>query len=349
LAINRGDFASALSLLEKVRSEGPKETDHLESALTGLGKLARAQMLAQAIRFDNRQPEVPPGLLAGCVSCLEHEAVGRTVLDAAQRGDMAAARDGIEALARRDDLEPETAHHLALIFLRGALWLEESDADRADKLWRCSWRCWLCWAQTANASDLNLIFSRLLAEHRRAIIHHMARGAVDAGRRHWRCVMDLGADPLMAKRVDRFRDELTTEYLVHTRESMRYGTIPAGYDADFEAGLNCLSRLLSLDSNNARLLSEAISICTEWFQESYEIGDLHKLARGVERFTPLALQLARQIEQSGGAELTAHGVLAEFTNFRGFVCNDPVRKAELYREAQRLHPSHRRPNMEALP
>jgi hypothetical protein len=349
LAIFQGDPASALGWVEKARSENDEARSRTEVALPELRALARAQKLAEAVRFTQQQPALAPGLLSGFVACLDREEVGRSALDAAERGDMAAAQSCLATLAARDSLQPDTSHHLALIYLRGALWAEESDAVLADELWRLSWRCWLHWAQSANTTDRNLIFSWLLTEHRTVIKDLLARNAIDAARRHWLRVMDFTANPILTKRIEAFRDELATEYLVLTRESMRYGTVPSGYDADYETGLNCLARLLSLDSSNQRLLTEVVSICTEWFQECYGIGDLQTLARAVERFTPFALQLGRRIEQSDAAELTARSVLAEFTKFRGFVCEDPVRKADLYREAQRWHPSRGRPKAETIP
>src|SRR5262249_35555591 len=154
-----------------------------------------------------------------------------------ERGDTAAAQSCLATLAARDSLQPDTSHHLALIYLWGALCAGESDAVLADELWRLSWRCWLHWAQSASTTDRNLIFSWLLTEHRTAIKDLLARNAIDAARRHWLRVMDFTANPILTKRIEAFRDELATEYLVLTRESMRYGTIPSGYDADYETGL----------------------------------------------------------------------------------------------------------------
>jgi hypothetical protein len=337
--------------VEKARNEHPEAADPTESVLPELRALALSQRLAHAARFHEQQSVVQPGLLSGFASCLKRDEAGRAALDAAQRDDTAAVHASLEILALRDTLEPDTAHHLALIYHRGALCVGESDPGLADKLWRLSWRCWLCWTQTANASDRKLILSYLFTEHGTAIRNLLARNAIDAARRHWRRVMDLAANPILAKRIEAFRDELATEYLVLTRESMRYGNIPAGYDADYETGLNWLTRLLSLDRDNMRLLTELVSICTEWFQECYGTGALKKLAEGVDRFTPFALHLGRLIERSDGAELTARSVLAEFTKYRGYMTDDPERKAELYREAQHWHPTHARrsPNTETNP
>jgi hypothetical protein len=351
LAISQGNPALALRFVEQARSEHTKAADPMESVLPELRALALTQRMAQAVRFQEQQSVVLPGLLSGFVSCLEREEAGRAALDAAQRDDTAAVHASLEVLAQRDSLEPETAHHLAVIYHRGVQCVGESDPGLADRLWRLSWRCWLRWAQTAKSSDRNLVFSCLLTEHRTSIRDLLARNAIDAARRHWRRIMDLAGNPLLARRIDAFRDELATEYLVLTRESMRYGTIPAGYDADYETALNWLTRLLSLDRDNPRLLTDLVSICAEWFHECYAISDLDKLAQGVERFTPFALQLGRLIERSKGAELTARSALAEFTKFRGYVADDPQRKAELYREAEHWHPTHHRqlPRSEAQP
>jgi tetratricopeptide (TPR) repeat protein len=348
-ALGRGDPALGLRWLNQANRDGIQKTDLIEAAMPELRRLARSQKLAEAVRFTDQQPTQAPGLLNGAVSCLEHETAGRAALEAAERGDQATAQALLRTIAASDNLQPDTAHHLAITFQCGAVWTESKDAVRADQLWRSAWRCWLRWAETANLSDRGLVFTWLLAEHRQNIKELLARNAVEEARRHWQRVMDLAENRAPAKRIDAFRDELATEYLVMAREAMRYGSISAGYDADYATGLNWLVRLLSLDRDNRRLLMELVSICTEWFQECYGVGDLQQLSQGVERFTPFALHLGRQIEQSDSAELTARAVLADFTKYRAFVTDDPARKADLYAEAQRWHPTHGRPNTGVMP
>jgi hypothetical protein len=309
------------------------------AVLQELRQLARADALARVARFEESQPASVPGLLVGAVGCLEREPEGAALLEAAMRGDLATARQLLELLANRPDLSAATAHHLALLYLRAALHAEENGLSRADEFWGQSWRCWLRWASAASSEDRGLVFDLLLDLHRVRINELLARNAIEDARHPWRRVADLASTGgELVERIARFRDDLTTECLVRAREAMRYG-VAAGWDNDYEAGVTCLTRLLSLDRDNARLLTELVVICTEWSQECYANSDAEQLARLVDRFTPLALQLARLVDRSGGAELTARTALAEFTKFRGFVVTDPARKAALYREALRYHPT----------
>ena len=83
-----------------------------------------------------------------------------------------------------------------------------------------------------------MLLDWLLAGCRRRVADLLARNAVDAARRHWALTQDLpemageideplGAD--LAGRAARFRDDLATDYLLATREAMRYGDIPEGW------------------------------------------------------------------------------------------------------------------------
>ena len=76
LAIFQGDPASALGWVERARSENDEARSHTEVALPELRALARAQKLAEAVRFTQQQLAVAPGLLSGFVACLEREEVG---------------------------------------------------------------------------------------------------------------------------------------------------------------------------------------------------------------------------------------------------------------------------------
>jgi hypothetical protein len=147
----------------------------------------------------------------------------------------------------------------------------------------------------------------------------------------------LGRD--LGQRVTAFRDDLATEYLLTTREAMRYGAIPEGWRADYEKGLGYLRRLLSLDRDNVRLLTALVEICGEWFLDLYNAANPPTLAAQVERFTPFAVQLARQVEGRSG-EVPARAALSDFFKFRGFVARNAEDKKALYREALRFNPAN---------
>jgi hypothetical protein len=239
---------------------------------------------------------------------------------------------------------------LAIIELRVAEALEDQDdPGAAEPCWRLTWRCWLLhFAGRKHDPAQRLLFDYLLGIHRKHTNALLAREAVDAARRHWILVQelpgraasldeDMGQD--LAGRVLRFKDELATEYLLTTREAMRYGDVPEGWRADYEKGLGYLRRLLSLDRDNLRLLTALVEVCGEWFLDLYNAEDGPRLRELVERFTPFALQLARLVEGRPG-DVAARSVLADFYKFRGFVAADHARKAALYREALRFNPTN---------
>jgi hypothetical protein len=188
----------------------------------------------------------------------------------------------------------------------------------------------------------------LLGLHRGRVNDLLARAEVDRARRHWNIVQGLPSlakplsEPLsedLGQRLARFRDDLAGEYLVTTREAMRYGDIAEGMHADYEKGLTYLRRLLSLDKDNVRLLTALVEVCGEYFLDLYHAGSPPALIEQVERFTPFALQLARLIENQAAA-LAARAALAEFYKFRGFVTRDREQKKALYRDALRFDPAN---------
>ena len=81
-----------------------------------------------------------------------------------------------------------------------------------------------------------------------------------------------------------------------------------GWNADYEKGLGYLSRLLSLDRDNTRLLTALVEICTEWFLDCYNNQDFPRLWQGVERYTPLAKEKAvteQELDNAVQANLAA--------------------------------------------
>jgi len=300
-----------------------------------LERRAREQRLAALLSEEDGPPA--PGVLAGAADLL---------------GEVPEDRAALAALAERPDLPPRLAHHLALIETRAAEALEgREQPEAAEACWRRAWGCWLRFLaapEEGAGPARGLLLDWLLGRHRRRVNDLLARGAVDQARRLWALVQELpgraaaldealGAD--LAERVGRFREELATEYLLTTREAMRYGEVPEGWRADYEKGLGYLRRLLSLDRDNLRLLTALVEVCGEWFLDLYNTEDGPRLREQVERFTPFALQLARLVEGRPG-DVAARAAVADFYKFRGFVAGDHARKVALYREALRFNPSN---------
>ena len=360
-AIGREDAVEALACVRRAQQIDPEWTTvpnaaAVRDALPELERLALAQSFAVALRPEETPAVVPSHLLADLVDLLRQQPDGEAILAAASNGDSTGVCDGLAALVARSDLPPRLAHHLALVELRSAQDLEEADATAAaEPHWRRAWTAWLRFLAappeiegSAAPGSAQLLFDALLAAHRRRISDLLARNAVDAARRHWVLVQEL---PTMAirhsetlgrdltARVERFRDELASAYLVTTRESMRYGDIPEGWHADYEKGLTHLRRLLSLDHDNVRLLTALVEVCGDWFLDLYNTEDRDQLMEQVARFSPFAQQLVRLTETRSG-ELAARAALSEYFKFRGFVALDRAEKVSMYREALRCNPAN---------
>jgi len=354
-AVLREDAREALAWVRRAQALDPdlsgagEQVALVRAALPDLNRLARAQLLAEVIRLDPEQPAVAPRLLVDAVACLDADPGGAAVFGAAERGDLPAARDALAAVAGRLDVAPSLAHHLALVYHRAAVFFEERErTDAAEPYWRLAWRCWLrlLGSSAGAVSGDHPLLAHLLGIHRRRVTALMARDQVEPARRHWALVQELPetARPIgaalagaLAEPAARFREELATEYLVATREAMRYGTIPEGWRADYEKGLAGLVRLLSLDRGNVRLLTALVETCNEYFHDCYVNEDARRLWEGVERYTSFALQLAVLADRRE-ADLTARAALAEFYKYRGFVSSDRERKRALFREALAFDP-----------
>jgi hypothetical protein len=361
-ALARDDAREALALTRRAlvldpELAGTEGAAAVHAALTDLERRARAQALGVLAPADSG---AAAPLLADAVELLEARPDGQALLEAAARGEREQARALLAALGEAPDLPGRLAHHLALLEQQAALALEDQDdTEAAEPCWRRAWGCWLRYLAGASpgapaddappgAEARAVLLDWLLGLHRHRVNDLLARNAIDQARRHWALVQELPArvsgagealGSELAGRVERFREELATEYLLTTREAMRYGTIPEGWRADYEKGLGYLRRLLSLDRDNVRLLSALVEVCTEWFLDLYNTEDAPRLREQVERFTPFALQLARLAEGRPG-DLAARAALADYYKFRGFVHTDRARKVALYREALRFNPAN---------
>jgi hypothetical protein len=369
-AVSREKFTEALTWIRRALAQGPSALEErVHAALPDLERLARSQALAAVLRFHPDQPVSSPGLLAGFVALLEGESDGQAILSAALQGKTETARQLLSSLANRPALTPPLAHHLALAYHRGALFLEDREPQEAEACWDLAWRCWLAVlahplipdpsslspahqpeAQAREGYNPRLRFGlvSLLRLHRQQISDLLIRNEVDRARRHWERVHGLAKRaaefspslaPILVEAATTFREDLATEYLTATREAMRHGDIAPGWHADYEKGLAYLRRLLSLDRDNLRLLTALVEICTEWFLDCYNNEDARRLWEQVERFTPFALKLARMIENRSDA-LTARAALSDFYKFRGFTAEGRQQKIALYREALKFNPAN---------
>lgn len=354
-AVLREEAREALAWVRRAQTIDPDLAGAGESAavvraaLPDLERLARAQLLADVIRLDPEQPAVAPRLLVDFVASLETDPAGPAVLAAAERGDLAAARRSLAEWAGRPDLPPRLAHHLALVYHRAAAFFEERErTEDAEPCWRLAWHCWLRLLASSPepvAGDHPLL-AHLLGVHRRRVTALLARDQVESARRHWALVQELPdtacpVDGALAEALlttaARFREELATEYLVATREAMRYGDVPEGWRADYDKGLAGLVRFLSLDKGNVRLLTALVETCNDYFHDCYVNEDARRLWEGVERYTPFALNLALLADKRQ-ADLTARAALGEFYKYRGFVAPQSERKLALFREALAFDP-----------
>jgi len=272
--------------------------------------------------------------------------------DVLDTSDLTQAREHLAALASQAKLAPRLAHHLALVFYRAARHLDECENTEAASLtWLRSWRCWLKAGHSPN--EFELLFDHLLGLHRSRLEGLLARGDIGRAKALWEMVLTTlpkqladSAEPtpsLLKPRLQRFRDELASGFLLDTREAMRHGAIPEGWRCDYEQGLQRLRRLLSLDRDNPQLLTAVVEICADWFGDLYDVPDQARLKQEVDRFTPFALQLSRAATREGrnaAEELKTRAALSEFFKFRAFTADDPERKRALYREALALNPAN---------
>lgn len=326
-------------------------------ALPEIEKLAWAEALARATCLVPGQPCPAPETLAGFADLLEECPGGKDLLGAAFRGDLAGARSALASLAELPDLPLLLTRHLALVFFRAALECETQNLGKAaDPHWRRAWLCWLrVLASLVGPAPESRLGSKerhflttLLAIHRRFITDLLSRNAVDAARRHWGYVDALlplarqTAPALTGELTDavaRFREDLAADHLTAARDVMRHGAAPKGWRADYDSGLAYLCRLLSLDSDNLRLLTALVETCGEWFVDCYHHADFDMLASQVSRFTPFARKLAGLIGDRPG-DLSARIALAEFWKFRALVAREPAEKWTLYRQAARFDPEN---------
>ncbi len=244
------DYIEALACVRRAEEVDPEwasaaSADLMRTVLPDLERRAVAQSLAAALRETESEAVESGRLLTDVVDLLRQHPDGAAILNAAVRGDRDAVREGLALLLNQADLPPRLAHHLALIEMRSALALEDRDnTAAAEAHWRRAWTAWLRLLATPPGGEglpvpdaARMVLDTLLADHRRRISGLLARNAVDAARRYWALVQELPAlaalqsAPLgqdLVVRVERFRDELASEYLVMTRESMRYGDVPEG-------------------------------------------------------------------------------------------------------------------------
>jgi hypothetical protein len=330
-------FVEALAWVRRALAQDPALTDAgsqaeaVQAALPELERLARADVLARVARFHPKQPPWSAPLLVEAVELLD--AAEPTFLLAASRGDFEAARSVLAQVAGRPELTSQLAHPLALIYHRGALFLEERAPDEASTLWTLAWQCWSVLLRTADERR-SVLLNHLLGIHRRWLNVYLSSNRIDLARRHWEWVHRAAVD---GAELAAWRNELAAEYITLAREASKQGTIPEGWSGNHEKGLEPLRKLLSLDRDNPRLLTALIEMCLDWLMDCYNNQDFAGLYRQVERFTPIALKLARVASE---ADLASRGALSDFTKFRAFVATERAAQVALYREALRFNPAN---------
>jgi hypothetical protein len=335
--VAKEQFAQALAWVRRALAEDPAlndagpQVEAVQAALPELERLARADVLARVARFHPEQPPWAAPLLVEAVELLD--AAEPTFLPAASRGDIEAARAVLAQVAGRPELTTQLSHPLALIYHRGALFLEERAPDEASTLWTLAWQCWSVLLRSADGRR-SVLLNHLLGIHRRWLNVYLSSNRIDRARRHWEWVHRAGfnSDELAA-----WRNDLAAEYITLAREASKQGTIPEGWSGNHEKGLEPLRRLLSLDRDNPRLLTALIEMCLDWLMDCYNNQDFAGLYRQVERFTPIALKLARVASE---ADLASRGALSDFTKFRAFMAPDLAARITLYREALRFNPAN---------
>ena len=291
-----------------------------------------------------------PGLLVDFVDLINTQPEGPPLLEAASRSHTDEVQNLLAALGERADLPGRFLHHLALIETRLAQQHEADDPLLSTLHARRAWGAWLKLLASADAPPADsraLLVDHLLAGHRARINDHLSRDELGPARSHWQLVVQLpdlareGVPSLvedLSARVERFRDELATEFLLTMREAMRFGDIAEGFRSNYERGLSLLNQALALDRDNLRLLTAYAETCVDWFFDLYQLHDA-RLFREVDRLLEPAERLA-EIVRDDESQLSARSTLAEFWKFRGFAAGEQETKAALYREALRLNPGN---------
>jgi tetratricopeptide (TPR) repeat protein len=328
-ALLRDDAAQAQALLQRTRA-----------SLPAVDRLAQAQALGRAFGVG------PPALLVDLVDLLSAHPEGASVLGR----PASEAREKLAALAERPDTPGRLLHHVALLESRLAGQFEASDPALATLHARRAWGAWLGFFASPDGPTpeaRRALIEHLVGRHRRRVNDHLARDEREPARSHWQLVTQLpalarGRAPALAEEVaacvGRFREELVTEYLLATREAMRFGDAPEGWRADYERGLASLEQLLAIDPDDVRLLTAHAEMCADWFLDLYNLHD-RRLFDEVERRAPFAERLAELVGEEEG-ELAARSALSEFWKFRGFCAGDRREKLELYRQALAFHPAN---------
>lgn len=349
----RGDAAEAWQafapLRENLESLPEEQRTTVTAAAPTLERLALAGAVLRMIPAPPDAPKTPPAALLDLVTLLGELPEGVAVLAVLQADNRKELRPALQALLEVKDLPDRLAHHLAIWTYRIATGLEDhAPADAVEPWWKLCWRAWLRhlvkWAPDERAP----LIDHLLARHRQILTDRLARAQMEPARKVWTVVSELSAlgekvSPALkgelTARVDAFRDDLASEYLVQTRDAMRSGAVREGFAGDYDKGLSYLRRLLSLDRENVRLLTALVEICHEWFLDFFNAGDPPGLAEQLERFTPFAMQLARLI--AGKPEEHApRAALSDFWKFRGFMARDRDEKRRLFEEALEFNPAN---------
>lgn len=351
--VGRGETQEARATIEQAREGFARLPEDQRAAaeafLPMLDRLAQAAALLRMIPTSPDGPKTPPAALLDLVGLLNTLPEGQAVLAVCAADDRKGFRPALQALLDVPQLPERLAHHVAIWTHRIAVGLEElAPADAVDVWWKLCWRAWLRHLLKWSPEERAPLLDHLLARHRQTLTDRLGRAQMEPARKIWSVVAELPAlaeklHPAMkaelTERVNAFRDDLASEYLVQTREAMRQGEVREGFQADYDKGLSYLRRLLSLDRENVRLLTALVEICYEWFLDFYNAGDRDGLVEQLERFTPFAMQLARIVEGKP-EEHAPRAALSEFWKFRAFLSDDDAERRRLYEQSLAFNPAN---------
>ena len=244
------DPSEALACVRRALEADPElagrtEVNVVREVLPELERRALARSLAGLVQPEGRHETIPAGLLVDAVDLLRSFPEGQALLETLQRDDPEHSRLLLQEVLQKPEVPHRLLHHLALLELRTAQQLEEQEqTDLAEPFWRRAWRAWLRWLASPPRQGGEEA-TPLPDDDRSRLLDWSAGPAPQPGQRFagprrggprrggtgtWSRNYPPRRLPLseplsrdLGQHLARFRDDLAGEYLVTTREAMRYG------------------------------------------------------------------------------------------------------------------------------